>query len=151
MWTLLMITAFVRVRRKAVYWSCLQIPFSGKWIKLHAPPYPLIPRKVWKPWLGPLGEIQVITALLPLTWPSYCSWILSDISLGPSSLFLLRPFKCVKPWNRRTFSQSETLCTSGSTLLQFSFSFFSQSVWVTATWNREENGINMLEMLESDL
>lgn len=158
MWILLRRTASVCTWRKAVYWSCLWVPF-GKGIEApleatpHLSPLPC-PQEGLQTMVGFLGETQVIPAILPFTWPSCFSGRRSAINLGPSSLLLLLPFKCVKSWGLPMASQSEALCTSGSTLFQFSFLsllFFFQSVSVTAIWNHEENGINMLETLESDL
>lgn len=125
MWILLRRTASVCTWRKAVYWSCLWVPF-GKGIEApleatpHLSPLPC-PQEGLQTMVGFLGETQVIPAILPFTWPSCFSGRRSAINLGPSSLLLLLPFKCVKSWGLPMASQSEALCTSGSTLFQFSF------------------------------
>lgn len=137
------------VRWGEVYWSCPQIPLviSG----LRTPSSHTVPTKIWKPWLGCWGEIRITTVLLSFTWPC-CSYKIrrkpQSTQPPPCAAFraceVLTPAHIFPEWGTAHLGQ---LYSS----FLFFLLFFSQPVWVTATWNREENGINMLEMLESDL
>lgn len=154
-----MTTASVCTWRKVVYQSSPQIPFGDRCITgpLEASPclsLPSGPQEGLKSLVGlfgwdtghPRSFTLNLTFLLQLnTLRHKCGVQPASSACHLSSVWSIEV--CAHFPRARCCTHLGQLYSS---FLSFLF-FFSQSLWVTATWNCEENGINMLEMLESDL
>lgn len=130
-------------------WSSVQLSFKGPLKPLCASLDPLVPKQIWEPSRVVLvrcrssqlfyPQLDLLAAVRDPDW-----------NLGLSSLIPRLPFKC------RGLKSAHIFLGQGTVHIWVGFIpiFFpflkSQSAWVTATWNRGENGINMSQTLKSD-